>query len=72
MKLSLKRKQIGLSQKNLAEKLFVSQRAISFWESGLREPDCNTICKLAKLLNCSIEEVVLSIIETKEGKIETA
>lgn len=56
-----------LSQKNLAEKLFVSQRTISWWETGKREPSISVLPKLAEILGCSIEEVVYAIIESQQG-----
>ena len=48
----------GYSQKQLADKLFLSQRAISAYEKGDREPNFATIIKLAKILNCSVEDIV--------------
>ena len=52
------RKKIGLSQKELADKLHVSQQSISQWEKGLREPSIEMLKKLAEIFNCTIDELV--------------
>lgn len=38
----------GLSQTELAKALGVSQRSISSWETGFRQPDFDTLEKIAK------------------------
>ncbi|MBD5636707.1 MAG: helix-turn-helix transcriptional regulator [Clostridia bacterium] len=42
------RKEKHLSQTDLAKELKVSQRSISGWETGYREPDFNTLEVIAK------------------------
>ncbi len=44
-----------LSQRKLGEKLNVSNQTISFWEIGKREPDLDTLVKIAKFFEVSIE-----------------
>ncbi len=44
-----------MSQAELAEKLGVSQQTISKYERGTREPDNETLVKLAEIFNCSID-----------------
>lgn len=46
------RKQAGLSQKSLAERLGISGPAIAQWETGRHRPDTRWLPKLASLLNC--------------------
>ena len=46
------RKQAGLSQKALAERLGISGPAIAQWETGRHRPDTRWLPKLASLLNC--------------------
>lgn len=46
-----------LTQKQLANKINNVQRNISNWENGSSEPDCETIVKLAKIFNISIDEL---------------
>ena len=42
------RKEKQLSQADLAKELQVSQRSISSWETGFRQPDFETLEQLAK------------------------
>jgi DNA-binding NarL/FixJ family response regulator len=44
----------GLSQKDLAEILFVSRSTVAKWENGSRLPDAPTISKIAKCLNVDV------------------
>ncbi len=50
----------GLTQKQLAEKLGVLERTISYWESGKRECDFDTLIKIAKCFGCSIDDLLLN------------
>nr|WP_300679422.1 helix-turn-helix transcriptional regulator [uncultured Acetatifactor sp.] len=43
------RKQQGMSQENLAEKLGVSRQAVSRWEVGSALPDASNIRQLSRL-----------------------
>lgn len=45
----------GWTQSELAEKLSVSESAISYYETGKREPDTETLHKLATLFNVSLD-----------------
>ena len=46
----------GWTQAQLAEKANISQRAVSHWEQGLREPSWSNVLALADALGVSIEE----------------
>ena len=50
-----RRKELGLSQQDLADFLFVSVPTISKWESGKREPDLILLGSIAKKLNLDVE-----------------
>ena len=54
-KLKEARKQAGLSQEQLAEKLSVSRSAVAKWESGKGIPDVENLKGISKLLNISID-----------------
>ena len=41
------RKEAGLSQTQLAQKLGITQRKLSYLESGQSEPDMETLCRMA-------------------------
>lgn len=59
MKLSEKilslRKQAGLSQEELAEKLNVSRQAVSRWEVGSAQPDASNVLQLSKLFGVTAD-----------------
>ena len=44
-----------LSQIQLAKSIDVSQRSISSWETGFRQPDYDTLEKLAKFFNVTAD-----------------
>lgn len=52
--LKQKRKEMGLTQEMLAQKLFVSKSAVSYWEKGTRMPDAEMMVKIAKCLDVDI------------------
>ena len=52
------RKERGLSQRQLAEQLGVTDKAVSKWERGLGFPDIKTIAPLADALGISIMELM--------------
>ena len=54
-KLKEARKNSGLTQNDLAEKLCVSRQAITKWESGKGIPDVENLRTLSKVLNVSID-----------------
>ncbi len=49
------RKEKGLSQKELAEKLKITQRKISYLETGQLEPDLATLWKISKFFEVSCD-----------------
>ena len=53
------RKKKGLSQKELADKMAVDQTAISQWERGVSYPRVAKLQELAKVLECTIDELVM-------------
>jgi transcriptional regulator with XRE-family HTH domain len=48
----------GLTQKDLADKLFVTPQAISRWEKDAVEPSVDTLKQMATLFGTSIDELV--------------
>jgi len=48
----------GLKQKELAALLSVSDKTISNYEAGVREPDVKTLIKLAQILNVSTDYLI--------------
>ena len=60
------RKAAGLTQKELAEKLGNSSKAISKWENGASKPTTDMLRKLAALFGVPVEELLMSR-EKKDG-----
>jgi len=54
----LLREKMGYTQKQLAERLMVSDKAVSKWESGRGLPDISLIEPLAKTLGVSVAELL--------------
>ena len=47
-----------MTQKDLAEKLNITDKAVSKWERGIACPDTAAIPKLAQILGISLEELM--------------
>lgn len=52
------RKEKGLTQEQLAEKLGVSNRSVSRWENGRNMPDFDLVTEMAHIYEISIEEIL--------------
>ena len=52
------RKKEGLTQMQLAEKLNITDRAISKWETGRAMPDSSIMLELCDILNVSVNELL--------------
>ena len=53
-----RRKQLNMTQKELAQKLHVSAQAVSKWERGLSFPDVSLLEPLAQQLDLTVSEVL--------------
>lgn len=62
------RKSKNLSQADLAQKLFVSNKTISKWECGNGTPDIEILSKMSKIFDVTIDEMVNS---TDKKEIDT-
>ena len=56
--ISKKRKELGLTQQQLAEKLNISDKVVSKWETGKSLPDTAMLIPLAEALQISINELM--------------
>ena len=52
------RKQAGLTQVDVAEKLGISQPAYASWERGVKKPTQDNLVKIAQILNVSVDYLV--------------
>ena len=57
-KLQALRKQKGLTQEELAEKLYISRTAVSKWESGRGYPNIDSLKAISKLFEITIDELL--------------
>ena len=65
------RKEQGMTQLELAEKMGVTDKAVSKWERDLSFPDVNSIPKLAEIFNVSVDELMQVKADAKEVDEET-
>ncbi len=52
------RKECGYTQASLGEKLGITDRAVSKWETGKSMPDASIMLELCNLLNISVNELL--------------
>ena len=52
------RRQVGLTQVEVAEKLGISQPAYASWERGVKKPTQENLVKIAQVLNVSVDYLV--------------
>lgn len=52
------REKVGLTQKEVAEKLGVDQSAVSFWETGKTHPRASLLMRLARLYGCTVDDLL--------------
>lgn len=55
--ISSKRKEKGITQSELAEKLYISDRAVSKWENGVCLPDAGNMPILCEILDITINDL---------------
>ena len=52
------RKASGLTQQQLAEAIGATQKQVSAWELGQNEPSLRVLKAIAKVLGCTVEELI--------------
>lgn len=62
-----KRKALGLTQQQLADKLHVSFQAVSKWENGTTYPNIEILQDLATVLDVSVDEILAGSERDAEG-----
>lgn len=63
------RKEKGFTQKELAERLGITDKAVSKWERGINCPDISLLEELADLLDVTVLELIKGKKSTKDIKI---
>ena len=52
------RERLGLTQQQLAEKLCVTNKAVSKWECGVTLPDISLLVPLCRVLGLTVQELL--------------
>ncbi len=65
-KLQSLRKASNLNQEQLADMLNVSRQSVSKWESGATYPEMDKLIAMAKIFNCSMDDLVNNEVKGKE------
>lgn len=50
------RKNVGLTQEDACREIGISKATLSYYESGTREPTFSTLCKMADVYGCSLDD----------------
>ncbi|HIW21131.1 MAG TPA: helix-turn-helix domain-containing protein [Candidatus Dorea intestinavium] len=66
-----KRKEQGMTQKELADLLFITESAVSKWERGISYPDITLIAPLAKVLDLTEHELITSSDDYQHKKVKS-
>ncbi|MDO4532426.1 MAG: helix-turn-helix domain-containing protein [Coriobacteriia bacterium] len=64
------REKLGLSQEDLAQRIFVSRQTVSNWETGKTYPDVQSLLLLSSLFEVSVDSLVKGDVEAMQEKIE--
>jgi phosphoribosylformylglycinamidine cyclo-ligase len=65
--IATKRKELGLTQQQLAEKLDISFQAVSKWENGTAYPNVELLYDLAVILNLTVDEILSGNEKSTDG-----
>lgn len=69
--ISERRKDLNMTQKELAKKLYITDKAISKWERGLSFPDISTLIPLTEILNINLYDLLKGESMDKEDMEQT-
>ena len=58
MTMALARKRAGLLQRQVAEALGFSMGTVAMWDTGRNRPRADMLPKIAKLYNCTVDELL--------------
>ena len=57
-KIQMYRKQLGMSQEELGQKLLVSRQTISLWEKGQTVPTIENLMRLREIFGVSVDDIL--------------
>lgn len=64
------RSNMGISQEELAEKVYVSRQTVSNWETGKNYPDIHSVLLLSSVFNVSLDQLIKGDIEIMKKEIK--
>ena len=64
------RARLGLSQEELADKIFVTRQSVSNWENDKTYPDLQSLLRLSELFGLSLDELIKGDIEIMKETID--
>lgn len=62
------RKEKGLSQEELAERLHIVRQTVSKWEKGLSVPDADLLIRIAEIFETSVSTLLGDTVESSSDK----
>lgn len=65
-----KREECGLTQKEMAQRLFVTESAVSKWERGISYPDISLVSQICSVLTISEHELITASEDMEQKKLE--
>lgn len=66
------RKELGLSQDDLAERIYVSRQTISNWECGRTYPDVQSLLLLSNVFGVTVDSLIKGDVETMAQVMDAA
>ena len=64
------RSQMGISQEQLAEKVYVSRQTVSNWETNKNYPDIHSLLLLSALFDVSLDQLIKGDVEHMKTEIK--
>ena len=64
------RTELGLSQEDFADKIFVTRQSVSNWENDKNYPDVNSLVLMAEIFGVSLDILIKGDIEEMQEKIK--
>ena len=63
------RTESGLSQKDLADKIYVTRQTVSNWENGKSYPDIQSLLLLSQLFGVTVDQLIKGDLDTMKQEI---
>ena len=64
------RSNMGISQEELARKVYVSRQTVSDWETGKNYPDIHSVLLLSSVFNVSLDQLIKGDVEIMKKEIK--